>query len=208
MSLYTEGFDPMPHKMTEKRTDSELVKSFQAGNKNAFNELQKRYQNKIYYLILRYHKNPETAEDLCQEVFLRAFLMLKTFDGGSKFYTWLYRVAVNICIDFYRRRSLTTVSFDDITPPAKMVFRTKESQYPLNIVERKELSEKVREAIKNLPPKQRNVLQLRYYDELKIREIALETGRSQGTIKAQLFHAKQKLAEMLKEYLNLSTNSV
>jgi len=100
----------MGRKVIEKKTDSELVKNFQAGDKSAFNELQKRYQNKIYYLILRYHKNPETAEDLCQEVFLRAFLRLKRFSGEAKFYTWLYRVAINICIDFHRKHSRFSVT--------------------------------------------------------------------------------------------------
>jgi len=195
-----EDFTAMECKMIEKKTDQKLVKSFQAGDKNAFNELQRRYQDKIYYLILKYQKNPEVANDLCQEVFLRAFLRLNTFSGGAKFYTWLYKIAVNICIDFHRKRSLTTVSFDDMTPSAKSVFRTEDSQSPLSILERKELSEKVREAISNLPPKQKSALILRYYGDLQIKEIAMKVGCSQGTIKAQLFHAKQKLAKMLNGY--------
>ncbi len=185
----------------KKKTDQELVKSFQTGDKNAFNELQKRHQNKIYYLILKYQKNVEVAKDICQEVFLRAFLRLKTFNGGAKFYTWLYRVAVNLCIDFHRKHSrISTTNLLEEFPISHQVEKCDDTFDPLSVLEKEELYEKVREAIKMLPPKQRNVLILRYYGELKISEIALKVGCSEGTVKAQLFHAKRKLAKTLKGY--------
>jgi len=183
----------------EEKTDQELVRSFQEGNKNAFNELQKRYQDKIFCLILRYQRNLEDAKDLCQEVFLRAFLRLKTFKGGAKFYTWLYRIAVNICIDFHRKRSRISVTdLPEDLPTSYQIGKSNGNFDPLSSLEREELYEKVREAIERLPPKQKSVLILRYYGEFKISEIASKCDCSEGTVKAQLFHARQKLAKMLK----------
>jgi len=189
--------------MIEQKTDWELVRSFQKGDKNAFDELQKRHQNKIFSLTKRYVKDVEEAIDLCQEVFLRAFLRLNTFNGNAKFYTWLYKVAVNLCIDFHRKRErIPVTNLPEDFPISHQLEKCDEKLDTLSILEREELYEKVREAIKKLPPGQRNALILRYYDELAIKEIALEVGCSEGTVKAQLFHARQKLAKMLKKYVD------
>jgi len=185
----------------EKNTDSELVKRFQEGDNKAFDELQRRYQDKIFRLIRRYAKDVEEAHELCQEVFLRAFEKLSAFKGNSRFYTWLYRVAVNLCVDFYRKRSrIFVVGSTEDCSTWPQIERRDEKLDPLSVIERKELYGKVREAIGRLPPKQRHVLRLRYYGELKISEIAPRVGSSEGTVKAQLFHAKRKLAKMLKRY--------
>jgi len=185
----------------KSKTDSELVKIFQEGDNEAFDELQRRHQDKIFRIAKRYAKDPEEARELCQEVFLRAFEKLGSFKGKSKFYTWLYRVANNLCVDFHRKRSRVFITdLPEDFPISYPIERYGEKFDPLRNIEREELRRKVREAIKRLPPKQRNVLILRYYGELKISEIAPKVGSSEGTVKAQLFHAKRKLAKMLKRY--------
>ena len=186
----------------ERKTDSELVRIFQKGDNKAFDELQRRHQDKVFRITKRYSRDVEEARELCQEVFLRAFEKLSAFKGRAKFYTWLYRVAVNLCVDFHRKRSRIFVSdFHEYFPTSHQIERCDERSDPLSIIEKEELYGKVREAIGRLPPKQRNVLILRYYGDLKISEIAPKVGSSEGTVKAQLFHAKRKLAKMLKSYV-------
>jgi len=185
----------------ERKTDCELVERFQEGDNKAFDELQRRYQDRVFRLIRRYAKDVEEARELCQEVFLRAFEKLNAFKGNSKFYTWLYRVAVNLCVDFHRKRSRIFVAgLAEDFATWYQIERCDKKFDPLSVIEKKELYGKVREAISRLPPKQRHVLRLRYYGELKISEIAPKVGSSEGTVKAQLFHAKRKLAKMLKRY--------
>ena len=193
----------------KSKTDSELVKRFQEGDNKAFDELQRRHQDKIFRITRRYARDSEEARELCQEVFLRAFEKLSSFKGKSKFYTWLYRVANNLCVDFHRKRSRVFVT--DLPEDFLLSYpieRADEKFDPLNLIEKEELHRKVRQAISRLPRKQRHVLILRYYGELKISEIAPKVGSSEGTVKAQLFHAKRKLAKMLRGYFIDSESAV
>lgn len=184
--------------------DNELVKRFQAGEIEAFDKLVIRYQDKIYRLTYSFVHNREDALDLSQEAFIKAFVALRRFKRKSAFYSWLYRITVNVCIDFVKsRKSIKSVSLDVETASSYNVPIQEYRQYsPTKSVEQKELQKRVLDAISTLPLKQREVFVLRHWEELSIKEIAVLIGRSEGTVKAQLFHANRKLRKHLLDYLS------
>ena len=190
--------------LTSLPTDEkELVERFQNGEQEAFNELVNRYHGKIYNLVYKYVPNSETAKDLSQEIFLKAYRALPNFKRQSAFYSWLYRIAVNLCIDFIRQqRRGQTLSFEDLSagnndePAFNDV-----SPLPPDQIETKELGQIIGQAVQQLPPKQQHVFNLRYHDGLQLKEIAAQLDRSEGTIKAHLHHAHKRLRTLLIPYL-------
>jgi RNA polymerase sigma-70 factor (ECF subfamily) len=198
-------------KSTTFYTDSELeqidedalVNQFQNGDTAAFNPLVLKYQKKIYNLMYQRVRDQETAKDLCQEVFLKAFNALPNFKGGSAFYSWIYRIAINCSIDFQRQRNRDKVlTFEELPFEADEVLRMTDAHpSPEQLLNEKELGLIIRKAVKKLPPGQRRVFNLRYRRELAIKEIAALLNRSEGTVKAHLHHAHRQLQGMLLPYL-------
>ena len=183
--------------------EKELVERFQNGEKDVFNELVIKYQGKIYNLVYKYVSNSETARDLSQEIFIKAFRALPRFKRQSAFYSWLYRIAINLCIDFIRQQKRgQTLSFEDLTTGGndEVVFNDV-SPLPPDQVEAKELGYIIGKAVEQLPPKQQRVFNLRYQDGLQLKEIAAQLDRSEGTIKAHLHHAHKRLRTLLVPYL-------
>ena len=183
--------------------EKELVERFQNGEQEAFNELVIRYQGKIYNLVYKYVSNSETAKDLSQEIFIKAYRALPHFKRQSAFYSWLYRIAVNLCIDFIRQqRRGQTLSFEDLPTGGndEAVFNDV-SPLPPDQIETKELGRIIGQAVQQLPPKQQHVFNLRYHDGLQLKEIAAQLDRSEGTIKAHLHHAHKRLRTLLIPYL-------
>lgn len=183
--------------------EKELVERFQNGEQEAFNELVIKYQGKIYNLVYKYVSNSETAKDLSQEIFIKAFRALPHFKRQSAFYSWLYRIAINLCIDFIRQQKRgQTLSFEDLTTGGNdgMVFNDV-SPLPPDQLETKELGQIIGQAVQQLPPKQQRVFNLRYQDGLQLKEIAAQLDRSEGTIKAHLHHAHKRLQTLLVPYL-------
>jgi RNA polymerase sigma-70 factor (ECF subfamily) len=183
--------------------EKELVERFQNGEKDVFNELVIKYQGKIYNLVYKYVSNSETARDLSQEIFIKAFRALPRFKRQSAFYSWLYRIAINLCIDFIRQQKRgQTLSFEDLTTGGndEVVFNDV-SPLPPDQVEAKELGHIIGKAVEQLPPKQQRVFNLRYHGGLQLKEIAAELDRSEGTIKAHLHHAHKRLQTLLIPYL-------
>ena len=183
--------------------DKELVERFQNGEKEVFNELVTRYQGKIYNLVYKYVSNSETAKDLSQEIFIKAFRALPHFKRQSAFYSWLYRIAVNLCIDFIRQQKRGQIlSFEDLPTGGKdEVVLNDVSPLPPDQIEMKELGQIIGQAVQQLPPKQQHVFNLRYHDGLQLKEIAAQLDRSEGTIKAHLHHAHKRLQTLLIPYL-------
>ena len=183
--------------------EQELVTRAQNGDTEAFNPLVYKYQQKIYNLIYRKVRDPETAKDLCQEVFLKAWQALPNFKGQSLFYSWLYQIAVNRSIDFLRKRNRQDVlGFEELPQNADDALQMAETQpSPCAILERKELEYIIRKAIRQLPLSQRTAFHLRHWEELSIKEIALRLGKSENTVKTYLYHARRKLRRMLLPYL-------
>jgi RNA polymerase sigma-70 factor, ECF subfamily len=173
----------------------ELVERFHAGDEQAFNILTLRYQEKIYWVVRRMIPDHDEADDIVQDVFIRAYHSLKSFKGESSVYTWLYRIAVNLSLNEIRRKKIRkTFSLDESTTEQH---RT-DDDTPAEAMERKEQSIMIKKAIDRLPEKQKKVFILRYYEELPYEEIAQIVKTSVGGLKANYFHAVKKIGEYLK----------
>ena len=184
--------------------EDELVERFQNGEKEAFNQLVLKYQGKIYSLVYKYVPNAETARDLSQEVFIKAFQALPNFKRQSAFYSWIYRIAINLCIDFIRQQNrLQTLSLEELSTGTNEEWAFNDSNpLPPAQAETKELARIIGKAVRQLPPGQRRVFKLRYQEGLQLKEIAARLDRSEGTIKAHLHHAHRRLQTLLLPYLN------
>jgi len=184
--------------------DLGLVERFQLGDISAFNTLVSKYQTRIYDVVYSHTHNIEDAYDLSQEVFLRAFKSLGKFKKRSSFYTWLYRIAINACIDFTRQNSrITTIPIEEwsaVLEPRNLGNPNHENS-PARAVEIQELRQLITKAINQLPPKQRVVFIMKRYQGLSLEEIAKLLDRSVGTVKAHLSHATSKLSCLLGPYL-------
>ncbi len=184
--------------------EDELVERFQNGEKEVFNQLVLTYQRKIYSLVYKYVRNAETAKDLSQEVFIKAFQAMPTFRRQSTFYSWIYRIAVHRCIDFIRQQDrLKTLSLEELSTGTGEEWAFNDSSpLPPDLAETNELGQIIGEAIRQLPPKQQCVFKLRHHEGLQLKEIAARLDRSEGTIKTHLHHARQRLQTLLLPYLN------
>ena len=183
--------------------ECELIERFQNGDTEAFNPLVLKYQQKIYNLLYLRIGDREAAKDLSQDVFLKAFQALPHFKQDSAFYSWLYRIAINCSIDFIRKQKRReTLMLGELPPDADNTLQMM-CMYPspAELIENEELGRIIRRAVRQLPPGQRRVFEMRYRRELPIKEIAIRLNRSEGTIKAHLHHAHQKLRGMLLPYL-------
>jgi RNA polymerase sigma-70 factor (ECF subfamily) len=171
--------------------DAALVRAFLAGERAAFDAIVARHQRHVYQLCYRFVRNHEDAADLAQDVFVRAFKGLRNFKGDSQLSTWLYRVGVNVCLN------RVAVKRPDLEPlePARHI--DEKSDDPFRMVARGERALEVREAIAQLPPKQRATVLLRVYQELSHEEIAGVLGSSVGAVKANFFHALGNLKRLL-----------
>jgi RNA polymerase sigma-70 factor (ECF subfamily) len=171
--------------------DRVLVAAFLAGSQEAFAVIVNRHQRTVYQVCYRFVRNHEDAADLAQDVFVRAFKGLKQFKGDSSLATWLYRVGVNCCLNRLAVKRPRTESIED----AQHVDQTNDD--PLRAVVRSEKAAHVRQAIAQLPPKQRATLLLRVYQDLSHEEIATILGSSVGATKANFFHALGNLKRLL-----------
>ena len=180
----------------------ELITRTQNGDPEAFNPLVRKYQQQIYNLIYRRVRNHEAAEDICQEVFLKAWRALPDFKGKSVFYSWLHQIAVNCSIDFIRKQKREIVfAYEALTANPDDTIQTPQTHAsPHEMLEQEELGHIIRKAVVQLPTGQQRVFNLRYREELSIREIASHLNKSEGTVKSHLYHAHRKLREMLHPY--------
>lgn len=171
--------------------DAGLVRAFLAGHRAAFDVIVVRHQRTVYQVCFRFVRNHADAADLAQDVFVRAFKGLKNFKGDAQLSTWLYRVAVNVCLNRVASKRPETEELE----PARHV--DERADDPLLRVVRAEKVAEVRRAIAQLPPKQRAALLLRVYQELPHEEIATILGSSTGAVKANFFHALGNLKRLL-----------
>ena len=183
--------------------EAELVARAQNGDAEAFTPLMYKYQQKIYNLIYRKVRDRETAKDLCQEVFLKAWQALPNFKGQSVFYSWLYQIAVNRSIDFLRKQNRRhVIGFEELPQNADDILQMIEVQpSPCALLEKKELEQIIRKATHQLPLIQRSAFYLRHWEGLPIKEIASRLGKSENTVKTYLYHARRKLQSLLLPYL-------
>ena len=184
--------------------DTELIERFQQGDTAAFDMLFTRYQKRTYRLVQRFVSNPEDASDLTQDAFIRAYQGLGDFKSQCQFYSWLYRITVNLCIDFLRKKARSEVLLYDTGESEELPMANipdPRSESPAKAAENKELRTHIRKAVRRLPPKQRQIFILRHWDGLSLKDIAATVGRSDGTVKAHLLHAHRNLRRHLRSYL-------
>ena len=184
--------------------DTELIERFQRGDTAAFDTLFTRYQKRTYRLVQRFISNREDALDLTQDAFIRAYQGLGDFKSQCQFYSWLYRITVNLCIDFLRKKSRSEVLLYDSDESGELPMANipdLRSESPTKALENKELRAHIRKAVRRLPPKQRQIFILRHWDGLSLKDIAAVVGRSDGTVKAHLLHAHRNLRKHLRPYL-------
>ena len=175
--------------------DSRLIERFQEGDSDVFGLLYLRYRDRVYGVICSIISSREDALDLTQDVFLKAYQGLGNFKRTSQFYSWLYRIAVNQCIDHMRRQSKHRVLIDE--PFCEETFHEKPVP-PTAALERAEFHRQLNTALPALTPRQRTVFNLRYNEDLSLKAIARRLGRSIGTVKAHLFHAHRTLHHQFK----------
>jgi RNA polymerase sigma-70 factor (ECF subfamily) len=176
--------------------DARLVGLFQRGDEDAFDTLVEKHRRRIYSLVCRL-ASPAEADDLAQEVFIAAYKALPSFRGDSAFSTWLYRIAVHVCSHHIRKRRLDTTDLDE-------EFMDYDSGHdPERSAISGELQERVRDAIRALPYKLRLVVVLRDLQGLSYEEIAQVVGCPIGTVRSRLHYATQRLATVLRPYVEV-----
>jgi len=185
--------------------EGDLVKRARRGDLHAYDELVKRYQERIYATIYHMTSNHEDANDLAQEAFIKAYSALKSFKGGSSFYTWLYRIAVNKTINFLKQRknkyhlSLNDIDFNAEHDPDLMALISDKT--PTRDVGLSELQKKLNEALLKLSEPHRMVVVLHDVQGQSHDEIAEIMGCNIGTVRSRLFYARQQLQGHLAEYI-------
>lgn len=184
--------------------DLDLVARSQVGDTRAFNELVTRYRQRAFAMIYHMVRNEQDAWDLAQDGFLKAWKSIGRFRGESSFYTWLYRILMNVCIDWLRKKRVESgTEFDDeiglenIAPGS--VTAPRGELAPATKLADKEIRGRIDIAIARLTPEHRAVIVMREIDGLDYAEIAEHVGCSMGTVMSRLFYARKKLQAMLRD---------
>lgn len=179
--------------------ENEIIRSVLRGNVNDFEKLVTAYEKNVYNIALKMVGDPDDAADMTQETFIKAYRALSGFRGDSKFSSWLYRIASNVCLDFLRSRSrhpqvsLSTVDEDD-----RATFELPDMrQNPEEQLMKKLGMEAVRRGLEQLPEQQRQILVLRELGGLSYAELAQTLGLEEGTVKSRIFRARKRLCALL-----------
>jgi len=181
--------------------EKELLQKITSGDVHAFKQLFESYQDAVFNLCFRFANNREDAEDLCQEVFLKIYNSASTFKHKSKLSTWIYRITVNLCLNFKRKHHKFNWLFLDDTSEEKSNvsehLAIPEADQPDSFVEKKEQEQIVQDAINSLPKNQRIAVILQRYEDLSVQEIADILGISALSIQSRLARAKENLCKKI-----------
>ncbi len=192
-------------------SDDDLVARARENDPWATDQLVRRYQKKAYAIAYRMTSGDgEEARDLTQEAFLRVFRNIRKFKGKASFYTWLYRIVVNTCLDARRKHTRWRRLFSFWQPEDRDGRRARnaledqpdlaENTDPVAAMSGKQLNREVQDVLSSLPEKQRTAFELKVFQEMRIHEIADVMGSAEGTVKSHLFRATQTLRAALKEW--------
>ncbi len=179
-------------------TDNEIISAVLQGNKQAYAALVKRYQNFVFTVCLRYTSNREDAEEIAQDIFVKAYRYLSDFRGDAKFSTWLYTIVNTSCITFLRKKKLQTHSLDD-----EKVFAVADNidgGMRANQVEQKSRIAMVNEAIQLLSADDAKIITLFYKGEQSLDEIGTILGMEPNTVKVKLHRARVRLKDKMEKY--------
>jgi len=179
------------------KEEKELIKKVKNGNKFAFNTLVKNYQQKIYHLARRIVMNHEDADEVVQETFIKAYINISKYSEEYKFYTWLYRIAVNTSLTLLKKKKYRGVSLEKLTEDGH--FQPTSGDDTQQSSRNSELKKLVKEALKSLSPQLRTVFILRTWEEMSYKEIAQTLKISEGTVMSRLNRARDKLRKILKK---------
>lgn len=191
----------------EKAIDQALVERAVQGDQKAFRQLVERYQRKVYTIAFGVVRNPDTALDITQDAFVRVHKNLATFKGDSSFYTWIYRIVLNLCIDRKRRQARQAeVDYDDgishgdgFTDGPTLASTGIDN--PAQAAHRKELVEHMDRALATLSEEHKAILLMREVDGLSYEELAESLDIPKGTVMSRLFHARKNFQKSLTRYL-------
>jgi RNA polymerase sigma-70 factor (ECF subfamily) len=186
-------------------SELDLVRRCQAGDTEAFDELVTRYRTRVFGMIYNMVHSEQDAWDLAQDSFLKAWKSIKRFRGRSSFYTWIYRIVMNVTIDWLRKKQIkgAGTEFDDaiqlkqVDPASKTVPKTE--ALPYETMERDEIRVRIDKAIAQLSSEQRAVILMKEIEDMQYHEIAEALGCSIGTVMSRLFYARKKLQTLLRD---------
>jgi len=170
----------------------DLSTRFASGDDAVFDEVVTRYSRRVYELCYRILRNEEEARDMAQEVFVRVFEKRGKFGGRSALYTWIYRIATNMCLTEIKKNKIQTV-------PMEAVEATLEAKPDSDGPDYSGLEAAVSNAMAGLPPRQRAVFAMRFFDKMSLKEVAEASGTSVGAVKANYHHAVRHLRSILSE---------
>jgi len=185
--------------MQSKLSDTELIEQTLAGNQAAYADLVKRHQRFVFTLAMRFAKVREDAEEIAQDCFIKAYRSLGSFQGQSKFSTWLYSIVYTTAMTFLRKKRVDTDSIDDENTIIQLENRS--SGYDVNNVENKSRSFYLNQAIDQLLPDDAAIITMFYKGEQSLEEIAQAMGMEANTVKVKLFRARQRLKDKLERNL-------
>ena len=187
-------------------TDSEIISRILQGDTQIYSEIVKRYQNFVFTITLRYAQSREDAEEVAQDVFVKAYRSLKDFRGDSKFSTWLYTIVTTTCLSFLRKKKLEVHSLDN-----ERVFELADSQdsgFKANQVETKSRQAMVNEAIRLLSVDDAKLITLFYKGEQSLEEIAQIMGLESNTVKVRLHRARGRLKEKMETHFKQEVRDI
>jgi RNA polymerase sigma-70 factor (ECF subfamily) len=190
------------HLSEKGQYDYHLVqKAIHEKDQKAYAELMERYREPIYFMLLKMVNNKDDAEDLTIEAFGKAFRRMHQYTPQFAFSTWLFKIATNNCIDYIRKKRIKAISIDQgySTEDGDTIeISVKDAVLdPAEAMQKEERIKKMREIVDKLKPRYRRLVEMRYFDELAYEEIAEELNLPLGTVKAQLFRAREFLFQMM-----------
>ena len=194
-----------PNFSANAKNDFHIVSRAKEGDQKAYAELMQRYKDSIYFMALKMVNNKDDAMDLTVETFGKAFENLGKYKPDFAFSTWLFRIATNNCIDFIRKKRLNVVSLNSLTDQdgEERQFEVRsENLNPEETSIRKQENEKLKNIVDQLPSRYRTLIILRYFEEQSYEEIAQQLDLPLGTVKAQLFRARDLLANIMNRKKN------
>ncbi len=189
-----------PNLSEKARLDYKLVRLAISGDEKAYAELMGRYKDAIYYMLLKMVNNKSDAEDLTIEAFGKAFKNLEQYTPNYAFSTWLFKIATNNCIDFIRKKKANLISLDQSGDDSDSLSTPLQSDTPdpeEDMIKNQRMA-LTRDLVAKLKPRYRKLVELRYFKEYSYDEIANELDLPIGTVKAQLFRARELLFNILK----------